>query len=231
MKNLLFVLVLLTLSSCTRFYAPGAQGRHGPRLDYERAKEDIQKVVINQSKQPIFVDLQGRQTDFIRDFFQVNAGDTLKVTGRSFRNIHVTIAWWCQGCQNRIGYSEEQLLFSMPGLYTGNPIVVTELMLRRNDMMSGYIYNAGDPTWYSDEQGNEFVLETNASAYFSLRSGPVNFWVRPAALRQSKGQSWGSYPYNYLKHYKFVVDLKKNQYFRNGKQYDFQILLGEKWLR
>lgn len=232
MKRLVAVCLLfavLLLCSCTRYYAPGAgHGTRGPRLDVEVGPM-VQVVAINASQQPIFVDLKGRRVDMIREFVQVNPGDSLIKYDRGFQNIRVTIAWWCEGCQDRVGYSQEQLFLSMPGLYTGKPIIITDLMLRNASMQRGIIINVGDPSVYTDDQGHYFVMDSNARQECTFASGPLQFFVRPATEAELGRKTSGRvYPYS-LEEYKTHIDQIKGNVPFDGKLYDCRIVIHKRW--
>ncbi len=229
MKRLfcLFVVFLLVATGCRRFYAPGA-GARGPRLDHQD-QPVVETIVKNYSQQPVFVDLQGRRLDLVRQFDQVNPGDSLVKVGRSFRNIQVTIAWWCEGCQDKVGYSQEQLLLSLPGLYTGQPLIVTDLMLRNAATQRGILLNVGDPVIYEDDQGNHFVLQSGEHVVFTLTSGPLNFFTKPAEPAKGKKKNLGDPYRRYLREYNNIIDMKKKEYSFQGGLYDFRIVLKERW--
>src|SRR3989344_6630888 len=147
---------LLATTSCNRYYGPSPKANTpGLRLDTSQGPL-MRKVLINVSEQPIFIDLEFRTLAFIKEFQQVSPGDSLLADTRGVPNIWVTIAWWCEGCQEKIGWSQEELFFSMPGLYSGEPIIVTDLMLRNNSLQRGFILNVGDPVIYQDDRGHTF---------------------------------------------------------------------------
>lgn len=221
------IVSLLVASSCSRYYAPGAAGR-GPRLDHEN-QPTVETIVKNWSQQPIFVDLQGRRLDLVRQFDQVNPSDSLVRVGRSFRNIQVTIAWWCEGCQDKVGYSQEQLLLSLPGLYTGEPLVVTDLMLRNAATQSGILLNVGEPVIYTDDQGNRFALQSGEHVVFTLSSGPLNFFTKPAEPAKGKKKNFVDPYRRYLREYNTIIDMRKKEYSFQGELYDFRIVLKENW--
>ncbi|PWB38826.1 MAG: hypothetical protein C3F02_01920 [Parcubacteria group bacterium] len=221
-----FLLIILALTGCTRFYAPGVGGHGLVRLDTDQSPADTTKVV-NRSHEVVFIDLKGRTTDFIREFYQIKPGQKLTVVERSFRVYRVTLAWVGQGFQDQIGYSEEKLYFSMPALYTGTPLIIDDLMLRNATMQRGIVYNVGDPTTYLDNQGHSISLASGDSAVIYLRSGVVKYYAKPA--EKLVGQKTDPY-YSRLRTYEFIVSKRKGQYTFNNELYDFRIVLKERWM-
>lgn len=206
---------------CSRYYGPSPNpDTQGLRLDRDEAK--IKTILVNRSEQPVFADLEGRQLAFIKDFQQINPGDSLISEDRGFRNIWVTIAWWCEGCQEKVGWSEEELFFSLPGLYTGRPIIITDLMLRDNALQTGVILNVGDPVFYQDDRGNSFALQTGEHYVLTMPAGPITYFTRPIRSNED------SY-YHYLRRYNNKIDMRKKHVYFDNQLYDFQILLYEQW--
>ena len=229
MKRIICLLItvgIVFLFGCTRWYGPGsgAPNSRGDLLNLSYPGSPRQTtIVINKSAGPIFIDIDGHDLAFFNQFVQVNPGDSLVRQGHTYENLHITIAWWCQGCKDQLGSTEERGLLSLPGLYTGKPLVVDDRFLRGVVWQTGVIYNVGDPTIYRDDRGNEFFLKTGGFKILSMVSGPLTYFIKPG------GQPYSSYWQQGVLTYQCVIDRISGNVEWRGQRLDFRILLRSNW--
>lgn len=222
-------ILIAALSGCTThgYYGPSPDGTYdhrGPRLD-TMGSPDVENIIDNQSKETLFVDIEGHNLSLSEHLVQVNPGTKLTRKGRSYRRLKVTVRWMGKGYRNILGYSEEELKFLMPGLYSGEPIVITDDMLRGEAPMEGIIICVGDPTLYQDSRGHRFEMQNGDKIEVNMSSGPIQFKFR--SLRNASRFGTREYP--------GCIDLETDQYEVIGpdgkkKRYDFTIIVDESWL-
>jgi hypothetical protein len=227
----LFSLAILiaALSGCATkgWYGPSPDGTYdnrGPRLD-TKGSPDVENIIDNQSKETLFVDIEGHSFSVSETLVQVNPGTKLTRKGRSYRRLKVTIRWMGQGYRNVLGYSEEEMQVLMPGLYSGKPIVITDDMLRGEAPMEGLIICQGDPTLYQDDRGHRFAMQNGDKVEVNISSGPITIKVR--SLHDPKRFGSRTLPTS-------CIDLRTDQYEVIGpdgkkKRYDFTIIIDESW--
>ena len=228
--SLLLVAVMSAiLSGCgatKQWYGSSPNGTYdhrGPRLDTNNSPK-VENIIDNQSKEMLFVDIEGHDLSFSEHLVQVNPGTKLTRKGRSYRRLKVTVRWVGTGFRNTIGHTEEEMKFLMPGLYSGDPIVITDAMLRGQMPMRGIIICQGDPTLYQDDRGHRFKMNNGDKIEVNMSSGPIEFKFR--SLRDPSRFGSRTYP--------DCIDLETEQYEVVGpdgkkKRYDFTVIVDESW--
>ncbi|MBT4850180.1 hypothetical protein HON36_05010 [Candidatus Parcubacteria bacterium] len=129
------VIVLSMLGGC----GAGIRNTKGMRLNAPRNNPnvEIQPVVINQTPRPIFIKIHEDN----RDYWQVDPGRTHHRRMKTHETLRIEVFTYGEGFDNTIGDSKRGLELIKTGLYTGEPIVVTDMMLQNRTLQQGCIFN------------------------------------------------------------------------------------------
>ncbi|MBU1202585.1 hypothetical protein KKH39_00865 [Patescibacteria group bacterium] len=189
MKKLLFCAILLALvaalvSGCTtpgkKWYGYDRQSKEYIQLD----KQPFQQAVYNLSSYTIFFTLEGKDAwSWTDPYYQIDPGysGSLEIH-QSYTSDKFRAYFWCKGCQDVLGTTEEMIEFELPGLATmpTDTLIVTDAMLMGDALQEMAVKNmTGVDLHYYDNRGNDFVIKHGQAWRLLVLSGPYNFWVEP----------------------------------------------------
>jgi hypothetical protein len=224
MKNVLCIILLITvalLMGCSRYYGPGngTPNSRGDLLDWSYPGAPVQKTILyNTSIQTLLITVDGDNLRLITNFVLVNPGDSLVRQGRTYETLHLIIRWKCEGCRDILGYSSETEEVSLPGLYTGKPLIIDDLFLQSRSLQRGYVINYGPKRKFFGG-GYEFTLERGEHKILEVPSGNFLFFTcspieeNPRIARQ----------------HSLKIDQKRREYWLQGepKPFDWFIWINE----
>lgn len=158
--------------------APGIRNTQGVRLNPPRDNPsvEIQPVVINQTPETIFVKIREDN----RDYWEVLPGATHSRRMKTNERLHVEIFCYREGFDNKIGESKVKMDLVKTGLYTGKPIVVTDMMLQNRTLQLGYIRNTDAYPMIITANGQDFgvIQPRERTPLFYVTDGLVKITVQ-----------------------------------------------------
>lgn len=189
MRKTLFCAIFLVLAAslmagCT---TPGKKwyGHYPDKKEYIKLdNEHFTQPVYNASHYTIFFTLDApNRWSWTDPYYQVNPGETKPLeVFHSYPSVQFRAYYWCKGCQDVLGTTEEVIEFNLPGLATmpTDTLVVTDAMLFGDTAQEMAVQNmTGISLHYWDDRGNDFVINHGQAWTLFVLSGPYNFWVEP----------------------------------------------------
>ncbi|MCD4760614.1 hypothetical protein K8R42_01830 [bacterium] len=148
---LVLVLCVLTiLGGCSKEYFYGKSlDEDGNRLllNTKSGPDSLQvklsKSIQNASDYVVMIDLDGHKTfDRKHTYWQFNPGDVNIFTfERTWENVRLSAWFWPEGYRNTLGTTQEAIRFDLPGLFSGDPLIITNEMLWGTAQVDGVLHN------------------------------------------------------------------------------------------
>lgn len=161
-------LCLATFTSCAGFRGkfkenyydfPKEKGVNARGQEINNDKVDKMVIVYNDSGEFIRVDVEGRSMKYFEHFDPIRTGESIIRKEGSFKNKWITVVWWCEDCDGKMGWTEKRLKISVPGL-KDSKLTITKAMLLEKKLVKIVVYSklGSDPYIFSCTGYPGFVM-------------------------------------------------------------------------